>query len=168
VIEKLKLTGLSDPDLEQKLVNVDNAIVQNDYRAANIRAGYVYVISNRGALGEHVVKIGLTRRLEPRDRIDELGDASVRFRFDVHALYFSEDAVKLENDLHDHFASRRMNWANDRKEFFFASPVEVRSVLIEKIGNLLEFDENCESTEYNQSVHYWPEEFRQPKPISTK
>jgi hypothetical protein len=144
-----------------------SAIVQNDYRAANIRAGYVYVISNRGALGEHVVKIGLTRRLEPRDRIDELGDASVPFRFDVHALYFSEDAVKLENDLHDHFASRRMNWANNRKEFFFASPVEVRSVLIEKIGNLLEFDEHCESTEYNQSVHYWPEEFRGPKPTST-
>jgi hypothetical protein len=167
VIEKLKSSGLSDPDLEQKLVNVDNAIVQNDYRAANIRAGYVYVISNRGALGEHVVKIGLTRRLEPLDRINELGDASVPFRFDVHAIYFSEDAVRLENELHDHFASRRMNWANNRKEFFFASPVEVRSVLIEKIGNLLEFDEHCESTEYNQSVHYWPEEFRQPKPISS-
>jgi hypothetical protein len=166
VIEKLKASGLSDPDLEQKLVNVDNAIVQNDYRAANIRAGYVYVISNRGTLGQHVVKIGLTRRLEPRDRIDELGDASVPFRFDIHALYFSEDAVKLENELHDHFASRRMNWTNNRKEFFFASPAEVRSVLIEKVGNLLEFDEHCESTEYNQSVHYWPEEFRRPKPIS--
>jgi hypothetical protein len=167
VIEKLKSSGLSDPDLERKLANIDNAIVQNDYRAANIRAGYVYVISNRGALGEHVVKIGLTRRLEPLDRINELGDASVPFRFDVHAIYFSEDAVKLENELHDHFASRRMNWANNRKEFFFASPVEVRSVLIEKVGNLLEFDEHCESTEYNQSVHYWPEEFRQPRPIST-
>ncbi len=167
VIEKLKSSGLSDPDLEQKLANVNNAIVQNDYRAANIRAGYVYVISNLGALGERVVKIGLTRRLEPLDRINELGDASVPFKFDVHALYFSEDAVKLESELHDHFASRRMNWANNRKEFFFASPVEVRSVLIEKVGNLLEFDEHCESTEYNQSVHYWPEEFRQLRPIST-
>jgi hypothetical protein len=88
--------------LEQQLANVDNAIVQNDYLAANIRAGYVYVISNRGALGEHVVKIGLTRRLEPLDRINELGDASVPFRFDVHAIHFSEDAVKLENELHDH------------------------------------------------------------------
>ena len=72
VIEKLKASGSSDPDLEQQLVNVDNAIVQNDYRAANIRAGYVYVISNRGALGEHVVKIGLTRWLEPLDRINRL------------------------------------------------------------------------------------------------
>jgi hypothetical protein len=101
----------------------DGAIAQNDYRAANIGAGYVYVISNRGALGERVVKIGLTRRLEPLDRINELGDASVPFRFDVHAIYFSEDAVKLENELHDHFASRRMNWANNRKEFSFCFAV---------------------------------------------
>jgi hypothetical protein len=168
VIEKLEASGLSDPDLQAKLSSVDNAIAQNDYRAANIRAGYVYVISNRGALGERVVKIGLTRRLEPLDRINELGDASVPFRFDVHAIYFSEDAVKLENELHDHFASRRMNWANNRKEFFFASPSEVRSVLVEKVGNLLEFVEQCESTEYYQSVHYWPEECRQPGPAFMK
>ena len=168
VIEKLEASGLSDPDLQEKLSSVDNAIAQNDYRAANIRAGYVYVISNRGALGERVVKIGLTRRLEPLDRINELGDASVPFRFDVHAIYFSEDAVKLENELHDHFASRRLNWANNRKEFFFASPSDVRSVLVEKVGNLLEFVEHCESTEYFQSVHYWPEECRQAGPVFTK
>lgn len=168
VIEKLEASGLSDPDLQAKLSSVDNAIAQNDYRAANIRAGYVYVISNRGALGERVVKIGLTRRLEPLDRINELGDASVPFRFDVHAIYFSEDAVKLENELHDHFASRRLNWANNRKEFFFASPSEVRSVLVEKVGNLLEFVEHCESTEYYQSVQYWPEKWRQPGPAFMK
>jgi hypothetical protein len=168
VIEKLEASGLSDPDLQAKLASVDNAIAQNDYRAANIRAGYVYVISNRGALGERVVKIGLTRRLEPLERINELGDASVPFRFDLHAIYFSEDAVKLENELHDHFASRRLNWANNRKEFFFASPSEVRSVLVEKVGNLLEFVEHCESTEYYQSIHYWPEECRQPGPAFTK
>ena len=80
------------------------------------------MISNRGAFGDHVVKIGLTRRLEPVDRINELGDASVPFRFDVHALYFSEDAVAMENELHQHFSARRMNWANMRKEFFFAHP----------------------------------------------
>jgi multidrug efflux pump subunit AcrA (membrane-fusion protein) len=164
VIDKLEARGLSDPDLREKLANVDNAIAQNDYRAANIRAGYVYVISNRGALGERVVKIGLTRRLEPLDRINELGDASVPFRFDVHAIYFSEDAVKLENELHDHFASRRLNWANNRKEFFFASPADVRSVLVEKVGNLLEFVEHCESTEYYQSVHSWPEDCRHTGP----
>jgi hypothetical protein len=92
----------------------------------------------------------------------------VPFRFDVHAIYFSEDAVKLETELHDHFASRRLNGANNRKEFFFASPSEVRSVLVERVGNLLEFVEHCESTEYYQSVHYWPEECRQPGPVFTK
>jgi len=160
VIERLKASGNEDLDLEKKLTDVDSAIAQNDFRAANIRAGYVYVISNRGALGEHVVKIGLTRRLKPLERISELGDASVPFRFDVHAIYFSEDAVTLETELHQHFASRRMNWANNRKEFFFASPVDVRSVLAEKVGNLLEFAEDVESTEYHQSLHYWPEPLR--------
>lgn len=164
VIEKLKTSGGSDKDLEQKLSDIDNAIAQNDYRAANIRAGYVYVISNRGALGDHVVKIGLTRRLEPLERINELGDASVPFRFDVHAIYFSEDAVTLENELHAHFTGRRLNWANNRREFFFASPAEVRSVLVEKVGNLLEFAEHCESTEYYQSVQYWPDDCRHPGP----
>ncbi len=162
VIDKLKKRGSSDPELEQQLASVDKAIEQNDFRAANIRAGYVYVISNRGALGEHVVKIGLTRRLEPLDRINELGDASVPFRFDVHAIYFSEDAVRLEAELHDHFQARRVNWVNNRREFFFASPAEVRSVLVEKVGNLLEFVERCESSEYCQSMTSWPEQFRRP------
>jgi hypothetical protein len=164
VIEKLKASGEADADLERKLADVDSAIAQSDFRAANIRAGYVYVISNRGAFGQDVVKIGLTRRLEPLERIHELGDASVPFRFDVHAIYFSEDAVKLETDLHDHFAPCRVNWANDRKEFFFATPAEVRDVLAAKIGNLLEFAEHPESTEYLQSVRYWPAHVRAPSP----
>lgn len=164
VIEKLKSTGDCDPELERKLADVDSAIAQNDFRAANIRAGYVYVISNRGAFGQHVVKIGLTRRLEPLERVYELGDASVPFRFDVHAIYFSEDAVKLEAELHNHFASRRVNWANDRREFFFATPAEVRDVLAEKLGNLLEFAEHVDSTEYLQSVRYWPDHVRTPGP----
>jgi hypothetical protein len=146
-LERLRDKGSDDPELERKLAELDRAIAQNDYRAANIRAGYVYVISNRGALGDHVVKIGLTRRLEPLDRINELGDASVPFRFDVHALFFSEDAVSLENELHQHFAKRRVNWANMRREFFFASPGEVRGVLAEKVGNLLEFTEHAESSQ---------------------
>ena len=157
VLEKLRLAGGNDPALQQKLIDVDAAITQNDYRAANIRAGYIYVISNRGAFGEHVVKIGLTRRLEPLERVQELGDASVPFRFDVHALFFSEDAVSLEADLHTHFRDRRVNWANERREFFFASPAEVRDVLAARTGNLLEFVEHPESLEYLQSVRYWPQ-----------
>lgn len=167
VLERLRATGSDDPELQRKLTEVDGAIAQNDYRAANIRAGYVYVISNRGAFGDHVVKIGLTRRLEPLDRINELGDASVPFRYDIHALYFSEDAVTLESELHQDFSGRRVNWANMRREFFFATPAEVRAVLAEKVGNLLEFTENVESTEYLQSVQYWPDEFRRPRPART-
>ncbi len=117
----------------------------------------MYVISNRGAFGQGVVKIGLTRRLEPLDRINELSGASVPFRFDVHCLFFSEDAVTLESELHQHFASRRVNCANARKEFFFAEPSEVRAVLASKLGSLLEFCERAESTEYLQSIRHWPD-----------
>ncbi len=157
-IAALVATGNEDLTLEAKLADLDEAIAQNDYRTANIRAGYVYVISNRGAFGDNVVKIGLTRRLEPIDRVNELGGASVPFRFDVHALFFSEDAVTLERELHEHFAERAVNLANSRKEFFFASPSVVRAVLEDKVGNLLEFTERAESTEYLQSVSGWPAE----------
>ncbi|MEO6629856.1 MAG: DUF4041 domain-containing protein [Aquihabitans sp.] len=158
-LEALRTNG-DDADgiaeLEAKLAGLDDAIAQNDYRAANIRAGYVYVISNRGAFGNAVVKIGLTRRLEPMDRVKELGDASVPFPFDVHALFFSEDAVTLENELHRTFAERRVNMINERREFFFATPEEVRVALAEKLGNLLEFTDEPESTQYLQSRGYWP------------
>lgn len=152
----LRGAGEQDPELEGKLAALEEAINRNDYRAANIRAGYVYVISNRGAFGDNVMKIGLTRRLEPTDRVSELSGAAVPFRFDVHALFFSEDAVGLENQLHQYFAGRAVNQANSRKEFFFATPAEVRSVLLEKVGNLLEFNESAEATEYFQSLPYWP------------
>lgn len=143
-------------EFQAKLEIIDDAIEQNDFRAANIRAGYVYVISNRGAFGPNVVKIGLTRRLEPMDRVRELGDASVPFGFDVHALFFSEDAVTLENELHQAFADRRVNHVNLRREFFFATPEEVRSVLLDKLGSLLEFNDHPDATEYHQSRSSWP------------
>ncbi len=162
-IQRLQAMGNSDAELEIRLAELDAAIAQNDYRAANIRAGYVYVISNRGAFGDSVVKIGLTRRLEPLDRVNELGDASVPFRFDVHALFFSEDAVGLEAELHQHFADRRLNCVNTRKEFFFATPTEVRKVLEAKVGNLLEFAERVEATEFLQSLQYWPVGRRPPE-----
>ena len=144
-------------ELGAKLGELEQAIAQNDYRAANIRAGYVYVISNIGAFGPNMVKIGMTRRLEPLDRVKELGDASVPFPFDVHAIYFSDDAVTLENELHHAFSEARVNRVNDRREFFFAAPTKVRDVLADKLGNLLEFTEVPESTQYLQSKGYWPE-----------
>jgi Domain of unknown function (DUF4041)/Meiotically up-regulated gene 113 len=153
--------GEADPDLLERLDRLIDAIEQNDYRLANIRSGYVYVISNRGAFGENVVKIGLTRRLDPQVRIAELGGASVPFRFDVHALFFSEDAVTLENELHKHFQDRSVNAVNQRKEFFFATPSEVRDVLMEKVGSLLEFSEAAEALEYFQSSKYWPADLRE-------
>jgi hypothetical protein len=155
-LNAIRASGQADPALELRLEAIDQAIAQNDFRAANIRAGYIYVISNRGAFGEDVVKIGLTRRLEPTERVAELSGASVPFRFDIHTLFFSEDAVTLENELHKHFAARALNQANPRKEFFFATPAEVRDVLVEKVGNLLEFSEHAEATEYLQSINLWP------------
>lgn len=143
-------------ELRVRLKEIDDAIAANDFRAANIRAGYVYVISNMGAFGPGIVKIGMTRRLEPRDRVRELGDASVPFMYDTHALFFSEDAVSLENELHKQFADRRVNHVNQRREFFFASPAEVREVLAEKVGGLLEFNEEPEALEYLQSRSLWP------------
>jgi hypothetical protein len=156
VVERLRASGTADPSLEAKLAEIDSAIEQNAARQANIRAGYVYVISNRGSFGRRVVKIGLTRRLEPMERIQELGDASVPFRFDVHALFFSEDAVRLEAELHAEFSRCRVNWANDRKEFFFATPMEVRAALERRVGNLLEFVDHAESVEFLQSIGNWP------------
>lgn len=155
-LDSLRSSEQTDSGLEDRLASLDEAITQNDFRAANIRAGYIYVISNRGAFGEDVVKIGLTRRLEPTDRVTELGGASVPFRFDIHTLFFSEDAVTLENELHAHFATRALNQANARKEFFFATPSEVRAVLMDKVGSLLEFTEQAAATEFLQSCNNWP------------
>ncbi|GAA0543425.1 DUF4041 domain-containing protein [Actinomadura livida] len=136
-------------DLRAKLADVESAISDVEGRAANVRAGYVYVISNIGAFGERMVKIGMTRRLEPMDRVRELGDASVPFRFDVHALIFSDDAVGLENSLHQEFAERRVNQVNLRREFFYATPGEVRTALERIAGNhLLEYNEIPEALEY--------------------
>jgi hypothetical protein len=160
VLEQLREKGddAAVAELEGRLHDIDAAIEANDYRAANIRAGYIYVISNVGALGPNVVKIGMTRRLEPRDRVRELGDASVPFLYDTHALFFSEDAITLENELHKAFADRRVNHVNARREFFFATPAEVREVLMgmEKVGGLLEFNEQPEAPEYHQSRGLWP------------
>jgi hypothetical protein len=162
----LESQGQSDDDLIRRLEAIDVAIADNDFRAANIRAGYIYVISNEGAFGPDVVKIGLTRRLTPTDRISELSGASVPFRFDVHTLFFSEDAVSLENELHRHFAGRALNQTNSRKEFFFATPSDVREVLLRKVGNILEFSESADATEFRQSIASWPTASRDRHAIS--
>ena len=151
-----KLAADGDPEaraeLESKLAEIDDSIHGVEEREANIRAGYVYIISNVGAFGEHMVKIGLTRRLDPLDRVRELGDASVPFRFDVHAIIFSNDAVSLETQLHDRLADLRVNRVNPRREFFYATPEQVKDVLQSLDGEfLLEYNEFPEALEWRES-----------------
>lgn len=137
--------------LKQQIIEIEQGINDVEKREANMRAGYVYVISNLGAFGPGMVKIGMTRRLDPMDRVRELGDASVPFNFDVHALFFSEDAVGVETELHHRFADKRVNRVNLRREFFYATPTEVRDVLKDIAGNLLEFTEEPEAEQYRLS-----------------
>jgi len=153
-LEKVRATGdeAAIAEMEAKIAQIETAITGIENRQANIRTGYVYVISNLGSFGEQIVKIGLTRRLEPMDRVRELGDASVPFSFDVHALIFSDDAVGLESALHQHFAARRVNLVNLRREHFYVTPHEVREAL-DIIGSqqLLEFREVPEAAEWRAS-----------------
>jgi len=137
--------------MRARLEEVEKAIADVDYRAANIRAGYVYVISNIGAFGENMVKIGMTRRLEPMDRVNELGDASVPFRFDVHALFFADDAVGVETMLHQTFAEQRVNKVNLRREFFRVTPSHVLSALRQQSVEVLEFTEDAVAPEFRLS-----------------
>lgn len=120
-------------------------------RAQMTRSGHVYVISNVGAFGEDVYKIGMTRRLDPMDRVKELGDASVPFPFDVHAIIYTEDAPGLENALHKRFHGRRVNLVNERKEFFRVSLAEVERATKELHGEF-EFTRLAEAVEYRKSV----------------
>jgi seryl-tRNA synthetase len=136
---------------EAKLTEIQDAIDGLTRRAANIRAGHVYVISNVGAFGEDIVKIGMTRRLDPMDRVRELGDASVPFRYDVHAMVFSDDAVGLETHLHHQLAGRRLNLVNLRREFFRARPAEVRDLLTRLDASIVEWVDEPEALEWRQS-----------------
>lgn len=153
VLAQLEAQGRTEEAVEMRtrMEEVDAEIETVDFRTANIRAGYVYVISNIGSFGERMVKIGMTRRLEPMDRVKELGDASVPFNFDVHALFFSEDAVGVETSLHHHFADKRVNRINNRREFFYVTPAEVRDALTRIAGNLLEFTEEPAAEQYRES-----------------
>lgn len=147
--EKLKIqleANPNDPDLlskkaelENQLSDIDKALNDVDYRQANMKAGYVYIISNIGAFGENVYKIGMTRRLEPQDRVDELGDASVPFNFDVHAMIFSDDAPALEAALHRAFENRKLNMVNQRREFFNVTLDEIKMEVKKNFDKTVEF-----------------------------
>lgn len=114
-------------EIEEQLIEIDKSLEDIDYREANQRAGYVYIISNIGSFGENIYKIGMTRRLEPLERIDELGNASVPFNFDVHGMIFSDNAPTLEASLHRAFENKKVNMVNQRREFFSVTLDEINS-----------------------------------------
>ena len=138
-------------EIDEHLIDVDKALQDLDYREANHRAGYVYVISNIGAFGENIYKIGMTRRLDPEDRIIELSGASVPFRFDIHAMIFSDDAPKLEAALHNAFADKKVNLVNGRKEFFRVTLDEIKKVVEENHDKTVEFINLPEAQQYRES-----------------
>ena len=137
--------------LEQQLTQAQQMKQRAISQAQLTRSGHVYVISNIGSFGEDVYKIGMTRRLDPLDRVKELGDASVPFQFDVHAVIYCNDAPKLENTLHRLFHHRRVNRINERKEFFRVSLTEIAQAVLANHGEI-EFLHEAEAQEYRKTV----------------
>lgn len=138
-------------EYQDKLSELDEIEEDIDYREGHATAGYVYVISNIGSFGEDVYKIGVTRRLEPLERIRELSSASVPFQFDVHALIFSEEAFALEIELHNQLANYKVNKVNGRKEYFRVPFDEIRSILGTHKELTVELNEDAEAFEYRQT-----------------
>ncbi|RPD43662.1 DUF4041 domain-containing protein [Hymenobacter sediminis] len=138
-------------ELQGKLETAQQVKARAISQAQLTRCGHVYVISNIGSFGEDVYKIGMTRRLDPLDRVKELGDASVPFQFDVHAVIYCEDAPKLENTLHRLFNHRRLNRVNERKEFFRVTLKEIADAVQANHG-AIEFLHKAEAIEYRKTL----------------
>ena len=138
-------------EIVKQLVEIDKSLVDIDYREANAKAGYVYIISNIGSFGENVYKIGMTRRLDPMDRVDELGDASVPFNFDVHAMIFSDNAPALEAALHRAFENRKVNMINTRREFFNVTLEEIEAEVKKNYDKTVEFTRFPLAEQYRES-----------------
>ena len=136
-------------ELQEQLQNVANR-KEEIVHLQNGKAGTVYIISNLGAFGENIFKIGMTRRLEPQERVDVLGSASVPFRFDVHSFIFSDDAVGLETKLHQILNEKRVNKVNLRKEFFNV-PIEELQKLVYDLDPTASFTTTMAAEEYRQS-----------------
>lgn len=146
-------TALTDKkeDVERRLADLEAEIKNIDYREVNQKAGYVYIISNIGSFGDNIYKIGMTRRLDPQDRVDELGDASVPFKFDVHAMVFSEDAPSLERALHKAFESKKVNMVNNRKEFFNVTLEEIEEEVKRNYDKTVEFTRIPQAEQYRET-----------------
>lgn len=147
--EQERLAGLVNR-LETELSEAIDRKAKAIARAQLTRSGHVYVLSNIGSFGDGIYKIGLTRRLDPFERVEELGDASVPFAFDVHAIIYAPDAPALEHALHQEFANRRVNMVNNRKEYFRVSLDEIRTA-VEKHHGLVTFVLSAEAEEYRKT-----------------
>ena len=139
-------------DLQDKISDIQAKKVKLSDRAENPTAGYVYIISNIGSFGQNVYKIGVTRRLDPMDRINELSSASVPFKFDVHALIFTDDAYKLETELYEYFDKERVNKVNKRKEFFRLNIDEIKQILSKHKELTFDFHEIPDAPEYRDTL----------------
>lgn len=139
-------------ELQAKLAEVSEVKADIMNRRLNNKAGYVYVISNKGSFGENVYKIGVTRRLDPQVRVDELSSASVPFKFDVNAMIFSDDAFALENALHQIFDKNRVNKVNKHKEFFNVTIDEIEKAVKENFNETVEFNKTILNEEYVLSL----------------
>ena len=146
-LEKIKVKMAM---LEQELMNAHEKNERAKSLAELTKAGHIYIISNIGSFGEKVYKIGMTRRLDPMDRVKELGDASVPFIFDVHAMIYSEDAPLLENALHSRFKDQRLNLVNNRKEFFNIGLEDIEEE-VHKVFPDSEFVVTSEAREFRES-----------------
>lgn len=138
--------------IEEKLALLSKDLDDVLNREQNTRAGHVYIISNIGSFGENIYKIGVTRRLDPTERINELSSASVPFKYDIHATIFSEDAPKLESALHKAFDNKRVNKVNNRKEFFEVTLDEIRSEVEKNFDKTVEYTKLAEAQEYRQTL----------------
>ncbi|MBQ2318999.1 MAG: GIY-YIG nuclease family protein, partial [Clostridia bacterium] len=147
--EEKKLMELRIAELQAQLSDV---IIkkENIINLQNGKAGNIYIISNLGSFGDKMFKIGMTRRINPQERVDELGDASVPFKFDVHSFIFSDDAVGLETTLHNRLASKRVNKVNLRKEFFY-STIDELEALVAEISPTAEFTRTMLAEDFRQS-----------------
>ena len=159
--ENIEELNKKKEEIIQSLSDIDTKIKDIDYREANQKAGYVYIISNIGSFGEGIYKIGMTRRLNPQERVDELGDASVPFKFDVHAMIFSEDAPALEAKLHRAFEDRKLNLVNQRREFFKVSLDEIKEVVKNNFDKTVEFVEVPDADQYRISLKLREEQSEQ-------
>ena len=139
-------------ELEEKIKKLEEEKQVVLDREMNARAGFVYIISNIGSFGENIYKIGMTRRLEPMDRIKELSSASVPFEFDVHAMIFSDNAPELENILHQTFRERSVNKVNFRKEFFKVTLDEIEDVVKRNYNKTVDFIKVPTAAEYRQTL----------------